>query len=181
MTSSVIFRSNNFFSVDIVHISHIKVLSRPLLKIAMWRYWFLISCYVYGGNRSFAPILRQSRWSLLYDVYWLVLMMVTDGLEQVQSGTWTGSRIEIPEHGSGSELLFFFWTMNKQRIDESENNKINNRTRHKINERLITNKRAQINKKRITSNWHEHVCTIYISRVSLLIRLKYDRPGVAQS
>jgi hypothetical protein len=25
--------------------------------------------YVYGGNRFFAPILRQSLWSLLYDVY----------------------------------------------------------------------------------------------------------------
>ncbi len=25
--------------------------------------------YVYGGNRSFAPILRQRQWSLLYDVY----------------------------------------------------------------------------------------------------------------
>jgi hypothetical protein len=36
---------------------------------AMWRYWFRISRYVYGGNRSFAPILRQRRWSLLYDVY----------------------------------------------------------------------------------------------------------------
>jgi hypothetical protein len=35
-----------------------------------------LSRYVYGGNRSFAPILRQSQWSLLYDVYWLVLMMV---------------------------------------------------------------------------------------------------------
>ncbi len=98
-------------------------LSRPLLKIAMWRYWFRLSHYVYGGNRSFDPILRQSQWSLLYDVYWLEVMMVTDELEQVQSGTWTGSRIEIPEHSSGSESLFFFWTMNKQRIDENETTK----------------------------------------------------------
>jgi hypothetical protein len=27
--------------------------------------------YVYGGNRPLAPILRQRRCSLLYDVYWL--------------------------------------------------------------------------------------------------------------
>ncbi len=45
------------------------LLSRPLLKIAMWRYWFRLSRYVYGGNRSFSPVLRQSQWSLLYDVY----------------------------------------------------------------------------------------------------------------
>jgi hypothetical protein len=32
-------------------------------------YWFRLSRYVYDGNRSFASILRQSRWSLLYDVY----------------------------------------------------------------------------------------------------------------
>ncbi len=37
-----------------------KWLSRPLLKIATWRYWFRISRYVYGGNRSFAPILEIS-------------------------------------------------------------------------------------------------------------------------
>ncbi len=62
------------------------------------------------------------------------------------TGTWTGSRIEIPEHGSVSDLFFFFWTTNKQRIDEDENNKINDRTMYKINEWSITNKRAQINK-----------------------------------
>jgi hypothetical protein len=28
-------------------------------------YWFRLSLYVYDGNRSFAPILRQSRWCLL--------------------------------------------------------------------------------------------------------------------
>jgi hypothetical protein len=51
----------------------------------------------------------------------------------------TGSRIEIPEHGSGSELFFSFLNKIKQRIDENEN-KINNQTMNKINERLITNK-----------------------------------------
>ncbi len=47
----------------------IKELSGPLLQFFMWRYWFRLSRYVYGGNRSFAPMQRQSRWSLLYDVY----------------------------------------------------------------------------------------------------------------
>jgi hypothetical protein len=36
--------------------------------------------------------------------------------------------------------------MNKQRIDENENNKINNPTINKIIEQSIMNKRAQINK-----------------------------------
>ncbi len=61
-------------------------LSRPLLQFAMRRYWLRLSRYVYGVNRSFAPILRQSRWSLLYDVYWLVLMMVNS---QRDRNTWT--------------------------------------------------------------------------------------------
>ncbi len=52
-----------------ISIVWLPLLSRPLLQFAMWRYWFRLSRYVYGGNRSFAPILRQSRWSLLYDVY----------------------------------------------------------------------------------------------------------------
>jgi hypothetical protein len=31
-----------------------EVVSRPLLKIATWRYWFRLSRDVYDGNRSFA-------------------------------------------------------------------------------------------------------------------------------
>jgi hypothetical protein len=51
-------------------------------------------------------------------------MMVTDELEQVQSGTWTGSRIEIPDHGSGSELFFSFdqW-INKESMRMKQQNK----------------------------------------------------------
>ncbi len=69
-------------------------------------YWFRISRYVYDGNRSFAPILRQSRWSLLYDVYWLKMMMLN---------TWTGTtgyffcltgnRQRVPEQVAGSKYL----------------------------------------------------------------------------
>jgi hypothetical protein len=65
---------------------------------------------------------------------------------QVYLNRYNGNNgIEIPEHGSGSELFFSLLNKNKQRIDENEN-KINNRTMNKINERLITNKKAQINK-----------------------------------
>ncbi len=55
------------------------LLSRPLLRCLFGEYWFLLSRYVYDGNRSFTPILRQSLWSLLYDVYWLVTMMLYAG------------------------------------------------------------------------------------------------------
>jgi hypothetical protein len=41
----------------------------PSAAIVYVRYWFRLSRYVYGGNRSFAPILRQSRCSLMCDVY----------------------------------------------------------------------------------------------------------------
>ncbi len=39
---------------------------------------------------------------------------------------------------------------------------------NKINERLETNKRAQINKSRIMDNWYKHMHNINKSRISLL-------------
>jgi hypothetical protein len=50
----------------------------------------------------------------------------------------TVNRIEIPEHGSGSELFFFSFEQKQAKFNEDEN-KINNRTTNKINERLIMN------------------------------------------
>jgi hypothetical protein len=72
-------------------------------------------------------------------------MMMVDQVQQreIEQVAWiTGNGIEIPEHGSGSEFSF------EQRISKESMrmNKINNRTMNKLNERLITNKRAQINK-----------------------------------
>jgi hypothetical protein len=46
--------------------------------------------------------------------------------------------IEIPEHGSGSEL--HFRTKIKQAKNQCEMKTTNNRTVNKINERVITNK-----------------------------------------
>ncbi len=66
------------------------------------------------ANRSFAPILRQSRWSLLYDVYWLEMMMLNTwtgttgyffcltGNRQRDRNTWTWFRIRV--------VIFLFWT-----------------------------------------------------------------------
>jgi hypothetical protein len=94
-------------------------MSRPLLPCLCGVYWFRLSRNVYDGNRAFAPILRQSRWSLLYDVYWLIWWC------------WTGNEIEIPEHSSGSEFHFSLLN-NEQRI------KRKNRWRMKSNNK--TNK-----------------------------------------
>jgi hypothetical protein len=88
----------------------------PLLWCLFGEYWFRLSCYVCGGNRSFTPILRQSRWSLLYDVYWLVTMMVIDQVQQrvlervARVEPVTGSK--YMEHSPGSEL--FFSLLNKK-------------------------------------------------------------------
>jgi hypothetical protein len=35
--------------------------------------------------------------------------------------------------------------------------RINNRTMHKVNERLIMIKQAQMNKKRVMNNWQEYI------------------------
>ncbi len=50
----------------------------------------------------------------------------------------TVNRIEIPEHGSGSELFFSLLNNNKQKFNENEN-KTSNRTMNKINERSMMN------------------------------------------
>jgi hypothetical protein len=44
-------------------------MSCPLLALHLREYWFRISRYVYDRNRPFAPILRQRRCSLMYDVF----------------------------------------------------------------------------------------------------------------
>ncbi len=102
-------------------------LSRPLLQFSMWRYWFRPSRYVYGGNRSFAPILRQSRWSLLYDVYWLTLMLV---ISQRDRNTWIQFRIRI--------VLFFL--NNKQRTDEKWKQQTNELSNNEQNKWTTDNK-----------------------------------------
>ncbi len=47
----------------------VSLLSCPLLALRLGEYWFRISLYVYDRNRPLAPILRQRRCSLIYDVY----------------------------------------------------------------------------------------------------------------
>jgi hypothetical protein len=93
----------------------------PTAMIAMWSYWFHLSRYVYGGNRSFAPILRPRRWSLLYDVYWLVLMMMN---RCTRTGTM-GSKYLNTVQDQNCSLLF--WTTNNQRIDEEWNKTTTNK------------------------------------------------------
>jgi hypothetical protein len=45
-------------------------------------------------------------------------LTLDDDVEQQILLLFTGNGIELPEHGSGSELFFFFCTINKQRINE---------------------------------------------------------------
>ncbi len=86
-----------------------------------------------GGNRSFAPILRQSRWSLLYAVYWLVLMVMN-------RCTWTGT--------TGSKYLntvqdqnysfLFKTTINKESM-RNENKQQRNKYSNDEQNKLTTN------------------------------------------
>ncbi len=73
----------------------------------------------------------------------MMVDQVQQVLEQVAgNGYFAYNGIEIPEHGSGSEFSF------EQRINKESMGmkQINDQTMHKINDRLITNKKAQINK-----------------------------------
>ncbi len=78
-------------------------LSCPLLRLLLADIGFVypvMSMVVIGPS---LPILRQRRWSLLYYVYWLDLMMVIVNRWQVSyNGYFNG--IEIPKHSSGSEI-----------------------------------------------------------------------------
>ncbi len=91
------------------------------------------------------PIPRQSRWSLLYDVYWLETMGTT-GNRQRDRNTWTRSRI----------IFALSLLNNKKARNRWNENKTNNRTKNKINKQLITNKSTN-NESRITTNWHKHL------------------------
>jgi hypothetical protein len=82
-------------------------------------YWFRLSRYVYDGNRSFASYTKTK---LVESAVWCLLTR-DDDVEQRVLEQVPGNRIKIPEHGSGSELLFLFWTINKQGINENETNK----------------------------------------------------------
>jgi hypothetical protein len=69
----------------------------PFAKIATWRYWFHLSRDVYGGNRSFASYTKTK--TVESAVLCLLTRLNDGGSQQV-----TGNRIEILEHGSGSEI-----------------------------------------------------------------------------
>ena len=101
-------------------------------------YWFRLFRYVYDGNRSFAAYTKTKS---VESAVWCLLTRDDDVEQRVADYffCFTGNGIEIPEHGSGSELFFFFCTLNKQRINENENT-TNDQAMNKINEQLITNK-----------------------------------------
>ncbi len=61
--SSMFFPSRRFFHLMFY------ILPNPLLALRLGKYWFRISLYVYDRNKPLAPILRQRRCSLIYDVY----------------------------------------------------------------------------------------------------------------
>jgi hypothetical protein len=78
------------------------------LLFRLGEYWFRISCYVYDPNRPLAPILRQSRCSLMCDVY----LTCIDDDEQVlhiqrDQNTWNTILDQ--------DWIFFFWTMNNEK------------------------------------------------------------------
>ncbi len=53
-------------------------MSCPLLALRRGVYWFRLSRFVYDRNRPLAPILRQRRYSLMYDVF---LTCIDDDVE----------------------------------------------------------------------------------------------------
>jgi hypothetical protein len=117
--------------------------------------WFRISRYIYDCNRPLAPILRQSRCSLMYDVY----LTCIDDDEQVlhvqqNQNTWNTIRDQ--------NWIFLFWTMN--------NEQAKNQMKQKSNKRQTkTQWKSNNNYKSTRYNWHmSTIHNINKSRVSLL-------------
>ncbi len=120
---------SSFFNIIIV--------SHPVLLLWLGEYWFRISRYVYDRNRPLAPILRQSRCSLMYDVY----LTCIDDDEQVLHvhrdwNTWNTIQDQ--------NWIFFFWTTinewwKSKRIQWKQSQTKDKRkswTTNKINEQL---------------------------------------------
>jgi hypothetical protein len=60
------------------------LLSCPLLRLLVWRYWFRLSRNVYGGNRSFASYTKTKT---VESVVWCLLTWLDDGDSQQVTGS----------------------------------------------------------------------------------------------
>ncbi len=89
----------------------------PLLLWLFREYWFYLSCGVYDRNRSFTPILRQSRWSLLV---WCLLTRIAT----------TGSKYLNTVQDQNCTFLFL---NNEQRIKKAKESMKNNKTKKESN------------------------------------------------
>ncbi len=112
-------------------VKNLVLLSHPLLLWLLGEYWFCLSRCVYDLNRPLAPILRQSQCTLMYEVYWLALMVMVF----LYNGT-AGSK--YLEYNQDQNWIFSCeqWTTNELKAKESKRTKVKQRT----NENRITNK-----------------------------------------
>ncbi len=126
----------------------------PSARLMYGEYWFRLSRLSMMVIGSFASYTKTK---LVESAVWCLLTL--DDVKQV-TGTWTGNRQRVlrvqRDRNTWTRfririVLFLFWTTNKQRINENEN-KTNNRTTNKINERLITNKSTTNNEQQMTNN-----------------------------
>ncbi len=138
----------------------LKCWNRFCTLLTWWRRWkYPRKLIQYYSSLVSCPLLR-----LMYGEYWFRLsrfsMMVIGSFasytktKSVESAVWCLLTLDGDvETGSGSELFFsLFWTTTKQAKFNENENKINNRTTNKINERLITNNDWRMNAQQITNN-----------------------------
>ncbi len=62
----------------------VHIIVSPSAKIATWRYWFRLSCDVYGSNRSFASYTKTK---MVESAVWCLLTWIDDGDSQQVTGS----------------------------------------------------------------------------------------------
>jgi hypothetical protein len=128
------------------------VLSRPLLVLRLGEYWFRISRYVYDRNRPLAPILRQRRCSLMYDVYWRIDDDDTScTMVQKDQNTWNTIQDQ--------NWIFFFWTTNNEQWKAKESNGKQKSNKRQMKVKQQQNKLNNNNKNLLDINGTWVLCT----------------------
>ncbi len=94
-----------------IHVCDVLVL--PSANLVLEIIDFVYPFYVYDGNRPLAPILRQRRCSLMYDVYWLALD--NDVQQKRDQNTWNTIQ---------DQNWIFYWWIWTMKIESNKNNRI---------------------------------------------------------
>jgi hypothetical protein len=117
--------------------AHLPMCLTLCLLLRLEEYRFRISCYVYDRKRPLAPILKQSRCSLMYDVYLTCIDDDGNSCTMVQQD-WNTSNTTQDQN-----WIFFLnneqWTMKSKIIEWKQKSNNNKSTRYNWHTSIMHN------------------------------------------